>query len=208
MNGIPPTDGMAPPREPVILTRKALAEAKRKREHEGYLFPLELTGGYARVRLPSLMDRAFFDQLPSSLQQIISQQLADETPAGRKAKAEDVAAMSDDERLRHFTNLIEAQDELAQRMMAMCWIEPRVVLTEDELPDGDDGVILASDVHPEDRTRFVNVISIATNNGEKEAAREIDRFRREQVEPVPAQPALQAAPASIGDPEPAGAVLP
>ncbi len=187
--------------EPQILTRKTALEAKQRRD-AGHLLKLEHTGGYARVRIPSLVDHAFLNQLPSSVQQIVSEQLANESLAVRKQKQDKVAAMTANERFAYFLELAQAQDELAKRSMVLCWVEPRVVLSQDELPEDGDNVILADDIHIEDRVTWVNLVFME----EKEAVAEMERFRREPVGAVSAQPHVEAPAAAQSPAEHAGAV--
>lgn len=194
MSGTPAPHG-AVFEEPQILTRKSLKELKRKREQEGFLFPLEMTGGYARVRFPSMADRTFLDQLPSDLQHLVSEQLASESPAGRRKKAETVAEMTGDEQLAYYKNLLSSQDEFAKRTMVLCWISPKVVLTEDELDPLDDNQILADDIHVDDRLAYMGLCL----SGEKEAAQRLADFHKQSVGTLPAESHVQAAAA----PEPA-----
>lgn len=174
--------------EPQILTRKSLKELNRKRTEEGFLFPLEMTGGFARVRFPSLADRAFIDQLPTQLQRLISDKLAQESPAGRKKQAELVSEMSGDEQIQFYKDLLSSQEDLANRTMAMCWIAPKVVLTEAELDPLDDNQILATDIHIDDRMTYVGLCLA----GEKDAVQQLEAFRKRSVGTVPAQPVVEA----------------
>jgi hypothetical protein len=177
-----------------IAGRSKIQEARRK-ELEGYWFYLRLTDAWARVRIWSIADRAMFNKLPQSVQGILAEEL-DRRGKGTKARGSS-------EILTRLNDLLGEQETLANEFVKIGFMEPRVVLSEDDLVEGDDGVILASDLHMEERLEYLAMVL----DGEVAAARKLRPFRSGPVEPVSGQPGDEAAPETERVPGPAEFVL-
>lgn len=166
-----------------FLDRKTARQAREDQGY-GYIFPLTMTGGsFARVRVPNLNDRVFLDQLPTSAQTIISESLLDvENQNRQKSGTEDTRPRTTKEVWRKFVDVVSDQEDAANELVVKCFLEPRVVMNEQDADPNDDGVVVVTEIHLEDRLTFL-AICLA---GEGEAARKLKLFR-ESLADVPRQ---------------------
>jgi len=180
------TNGHSP--EIRILDR---AEARRRRaeREEGYLFPLRTTGGYARVRIPDVMDKAVVAGLPRELQELVTKKLF---TTEDQTVAEMFNVTNTDDAIELLLTMPAKALALANHMVVAGFIEPRVVLTEAELDPNDPKMVTVEDIHSEDRVEFSGLVQA----GEREAARLLRTFRSGQLDITPAEPGNQAGAAS------------
>src|SRR4051794_30876578 len=123
---------------------------RRAEETEGYWFPLFRTGGAARVRIPSLSDRATIKAMPSSMQSLFAETVTKnrgtvKRVSGREAVEKVEADLAD-------------QEVLANAMCVVSFLQPRLVSSEEELDPSDPYCWLVTDLHIDERTAFLNLV--------------------------------------------------
>ena len=158
---------------------RAQAAAMRQAEREGVPFWCHKTGFEARVKVLSLADSTMLAGIPATLQ---AQLTASLTGADRR------------ERGRGFSELLRAvadDEALANAFCCAGFVSPRLVLTEDEL-DGSDDVWLVTDLHVEERKKYLGVVM----GTEREEMARIAKFLRERLAGDAADGAVPAAAAA------------
>lgn len=155
------------------------ARAMRQAEREGVPFHCHKTGFEARVRMLSLADATMLAGIPPTLQ---AQLTASLSGADRR------------ERGRGFAELLRAVSEDEALANAFCvagFVSPRLVLTEEEL-DGSDDCWLVTDLHIEERKKYLGVVM----GTEREELARIARFLHARMAGDAAGGAVPAAAAA------------
>lgn len=136
-----------PGEESVTLTR-AQVRKMREMENTGVPFRLFRSGGMeAKVRAWSMSDKLVLGGLPPKLQQEWVQALNDSRTRNGRANrtASDMLKLTDND------------ETVANICCVAGFIWPRVVMTEDQL-DGTDDCWLVTDLHIQERTRYMNLV--------------------------------------------------
>ena len=164
-NGMPPIDYAEKvaqrTRDKDALPSRREVVALRHKEQEGVPFKLDYTGGTATVKMPSITDRAFVLGLPTSFQR----DLLAEINRGREDRGD--ASMAID--LSEFMTNREANERLADQLCVAGFIRPRLVATEREL-DGSDHCWVVTDLHPNERLRYLDWFFGNNEEAKKKAA--------------------------------------
>lgn len=124
------------------IPTRAQAQAARNQETVlGFKYELPYTGGFARVRLLSIADRATIDGLPKSIQDELQNELLKSSRNGKEVLS--VRAS------------IETQEKLANAFCVLGFIKPRLVLTEADVDPSDPYCWTVGDLHMEERTGYL-----------------------------------------------------
>src|SRR3954471_17632857 len=132
----------------MVPTRDQVRQ-RRAEETEGYWFPLFRTGGAARVRIPSLSDRATIKAMPSAMQALFAETVTKgrtfQKVSGQAAVEKVEADLGD-------------QEILANAMCVVSFLEPRLVASEEDLDPSDPYCWCVTDLHIDERTAFLNLV--------------------------------------------------
>ena len=167
-----------------FLTRDTARKA-RQDASAGYIFPLKLTGGHARVRVPNINDRIFVSSLPTNAQSMIADSLkeaiSDDALRNGDKSVTGERPRTSKEAWQYFLDKIRDQEETANEFVLLCFLEPRVVRAESDLDMNDQNMVTLADIHLSDRLDFLALCLL----GEGEAAYRLKRFRDGSVGTVP-----------------------
>jgi hypothetical protein len=148
---------------PRIPTREELLKA-REQEDRGFLFHLHRSGFDAHVRWLSIADLSTLVGLPVAQQNIVLKVFNDyRREQERQAKTKASTPLTWDKVLENQSNSLEIADVL----VCNGFINPKVVMTEDDL-DGNENTIVVTDLHKAERLRYSQ---IALGQNEEEAAK-------------------------------------
>jgi hypothetical protein len=162
---------------PRIPTREELLKA-REQEGKGFLFHLHRSGFDAHVRWLSIADLSTLVGLPVAQQNIVLKVFNDyRREQDRQSKQKGTTPLTWDKVLENQSNSLEIADVL----VCAGFINPKVVLTENDL-DGDEHTIVVTDLHKAERLRYSQ---IALGQNEEEAAK-LAPFPEEGLRRVPA----------------------
>jgi hypothetical protein len=155
------------PDNPVYVTR-AMAKKAREREAEGVLMELPYTGGYARVRILELADKASLGWVPDHLRDKLAKMmnLINDPSSGGKV-------VSGTEAFARILKQTEDIEELANAFCIRGFVKPRLVAREIDLDPDDEFQMVVTDLHINERVSYVNACMPAP-----EEARILDPFRR------------------------------
>lgn len=166
---------------PRIPTREELLKA-REQEKKGFLFHLHRSGYDAHVHWLSIADLSTLVGLPVAQQNIVLKVFNDyRREQERQNKQKGTVPLTWDKVLENQANSLEIADVL----VCSGFIDPKVVLTEDDL-DGDPHTIVVTDLHKAERLRYSQ---IALGQNEEEAAK-LAPFPEEGLRRVPSVPVL------------------
>lgn len=132
--------------KPSRPSRQQVAEMRRK-EQEGVPFTLHRTGGEAKVKVLSLTDHVTLLGIPPQLQGEVLE-IFNETAKVEKGQIT----------IETITKNQERQERLANAICVVGFVEPRLVMTEDELDENDPDLWLVDDLHIEERVRYLNFV--------------------------------------------------
>jgi hypothetical protein len=162
------------------VTRESLLESKRQRQ-QGYRFDLILSGGYARVSIPNVADRAVYGRMPEAVQSVMAEELL----RSQSPQLKDV-----EDAIHRLAQVVADQELLANHLCIIGFLEPVLVEKEEEAVGGKAWV---EDIHYEDRIAYMELVLA----GERAAARKLKRFPESAVGDVSGQSSHQAASESV-----------
>lgn len=159
-------------------------EARKRREEEsrGFLMPLAFTGGFAHVHRLTLAAMAQTVGLPVEAQNTVVRVF-------REYAVENANAPLTWDR---FQKNARRNQEMADALCVVGFIKPRLVATEAEL-DGTDDCWLVTDIHPEERLRYMNMCV----GQDAEAAKALVPFPESPVGTAATVPAGETAATAI-----------
>jgi co-chaperonin GroES (HSP10) len=174
----------------VFLNRETARKARQAR-NAGRVFPLQCTGGNARVRVPNINDRTFTDSLPDHAQKILAGILLEESDkeAAKRGEVAGIGPRSINEAWRKLIDTIADQEKLANAFVVECFLDPRVVYTESELDTSDPNMVTVDDIVLADRLEFL-ALSL---EGEAVAMRRMRPFLSGSDGGLPTQPRNEKA---------------
>lgn len=133
----------------------------RQMENAGVPFVLHRTGGMeAKVRVFSIADKTVLLGMPPELQQAWTKTLNSTNKNTGNRQFKDILQS------------VEQDENLANMICVVGFIEPRLVMTEAEL-DGSDDCWLVTDITLDERKRYM---SLVLNNGNEDDLKKINSF--------------------------------
>lgn len=147
--------------DPNIPTRARVQEQRRAETIEGFKFPLLRTGGYARVRLLSIQDRAAIGRLPQAMQNKVNKMLTSGAQNNGRIQTNDILKTLDD------------KTDVADAFCVIGFITPRLVATPDEVDPNDPYCMWVGDLHVDERNGYLMHVM----NIEGVQAKKLEPFR-------------------------------
>lgn len=150
-------------------------EARKRREEEsrGFMMPLQFTGGFAHVHRLTLASMAMTTGLPTEAQNTVVKVFREYAQENNNAPLT----------WERFQKNAKRNQEMADTLCIAGFINPKLVATENDL-DGSDNCWLVTDLHPEERLKYMNICI----NQDAEAAKALLPFPEQTVgshAPVP-----------------------
>jgi hypothetical protein len=131
-----------------IPTRDEARKARAQERDDGFLLPLPYTGGVARVRLLSIVDRATISALPTAIQDELAFEL-------NRKRANGSGAIRGPKAVAEMVSNLGNQEKIANAFCVLGFIKPRLVEREDDLDPDDPYCLLVTDLHIEERTSYL-----------------------------------------------------
>lgn len=178
------------PDEPkyTVPTRDQVRD-RREQERVGFWMPLARTGGWAHIRLLSVLDKTTLAGLSTDMQNRVLQVFADATKGNPRATT-----------VAQFTKNRDQMEKLANVVCVASFIAPKLVMTEAELDD-DPHTLLVTDLHIDERLAVYNIV-MGTEAGKTEEAK-LKPFRRPEptglVDTLPTAEARDSTVRILGD---------
>lgn len=129
-----------------IPTREQVRAARQRETSVGFEYPLPFTGGTARVRALSIVDRATIKALPTAIQDDLAAEMTKRSGSGRQVDAQVIKSM---------LSTLENQERIANAFCVLGFLQPSVVATEDDLNPDDPYQIVVTDLHIEERVGYL-----------------------------------------------------
>lgn len=158
---------------------RSQARERRAQEREGWWMELPKTGGFAHIRRLSALDKVSIMGLPAKMQDLVLAAFVDIATGGEQARTPE-----------QWQRNIDRIERIANTLCVASFIEPRLVMTETELPEGDDSVLVVTDLHIDERMAVYNMV--AENATGLEVAAKLAPFRDPPVGAVVAVPTLSS----------------
>lgn len=160
-------------KNPVFITRDQAKKA-RQREAEGVLLELPYTGGFARVKLLEMADKASLAWVPTHLREKLANVMALVEGKDRGGKK-----LSPVEAFESLQKQAEDVEELANAFCIRGFLKPTLV--PDDVDPGDDPYTLnVSDLHINERISYLNGCIPKERQG-----RVLDPFRGRPISSLP-----------------------